>query len=322
MMRFYIRLITTTLLGVITGCAPLDQYGGSSPYYSGNNNNSSNNYPYSGYGARYPSSGYETEYRKAQQHMNSQNGQAIVDGITQRMLNSGWYPEGMSGNQLVFTRIRDQHDKEIYYKTVYTLVPSAAGYTVYANMKLKTMDNPYRGSLDEAARNVDDKTENLLKSVSKAVSQKPITATPIPTIPTKIPVIKKPYKNTQVESFSNQLPPPTVQQRSVPVMSVPENLPTQKNVEPDMNKLFEQTPTVPSMPVETQVMDQQQQDDQYQQIDQQLNAQQNGQDKAKKRKEKGDENERENSTQQEDDLESQTTIKEESTVTIEPAVPQ
>lgn len=321
MMRVYIRLITMTLLGVMTACAPLDQFGGSSPYYSGNNsNNSNNNYPYSGYSVRYPSSGYETEYRKAQQHMNSQNGQAIVDGITQRMLNSGWYPEGMSGNQLVFTRVRDQHDKEIYYKTVYTLVPSAAGYMVYANMKLKTTDSPYRGSLDEAARNVDDKTENLLKSVSKAVSQKPITVTPIPTIPTiptKIPVTKKPYKSTQVDPFSNQTPPISVQQESAPIISEPENVPTQKVVESNFNKRFEQTPTVPSVPAEPQVLEQQQAD-QYQQIDQQLNVQQNRQDKAKKRKE----NKRENDTQQEDDLESQTTNKEESTVTIEPTVPQ
>lgn len=237
MKRYYTHWMMVTLLGAVTGCASLDQYGSGSPNYSGNNN--SNNYPYGAYGTRYPSNGYETEYRKAQQNINSQNSQAIMNDITQRMLNSGWYPESTTGNQLVFTRVREPNDQKVYYKTVYTLVPSTTGYAVHANMKLKTMDNPYNGSLDQAARNVDDNTENLLKSVKKSVEQKSTSVTPVPTI---VPMVSKPFESSFKPTPSNlpvvqKLPThyeatstPYAQPMNAPTRAIPTALPTKIEV--------------------------------------------------------------------------------------------
>lgn len=208
------------------------------------NNYDYNNYPYNtSYSSRYPSNGYETEYRKAQKTINSQDRQAIINGITQRMLSGGWYPESIQGNQLLFTKVRNTDDQRVYYKTVYTLIPNANSYVVYASMKLKTMDSPYRGSLDEAAHKVDDKTESILKNVKKEVEQASVT--------TPVPMVQKLFTDPQAAQPYNQPQQVPSDPLSTPVISVPTSLPTKTIVEPYIDKPFTNTVNATPVPVKT-----------------------------------------------------------------------
>lgn len=216
--RFMHALILVGAAAWLAGCVP--------PTNGGLGNYNYGNLPYdTSYSSHYPSNGYETEYRKAQSHIKSQDRQAVVNGITQRMLNSGWYPESSQNNQLLFTKVRNEGNQRIYYKTVYTLLPKDGGYTVYASMKLKTTDNPYTGSLDEAARKVDDKTESILKNVKQEVERTAqVVVTPTPSNPGIVSVPQAPVYSEQAQHVT--------QNQTVP-MTAPVNLPPKSVFAPD-----------------------------------------------------------------------------------------